>query len=81
MNFNILDPDLKAVRYKYSGNGNPSGTDPEVDQIWTENDGTTTISTVRCKDGKTPVMKSLRIDQIEGVPIQVAEVNIYAAGS
>lgn len=41
---------------------------------------TTVLNTVVCENGRTPVIRSLRISVPEGTAIQVSEVNIYAAG-
>ena len=80
---------LRRLQYKYSTEENPRVLKecwkyPEKHfSYWNGNNRSFTqddISTVMCENGSATVMKSLHIFVDEGVPIQVSEVNIFAAG-
>lgn len=94
--FIILGSELESLQYKFSTETTPTSDDDlKVCRIWTgpaavewtdlhtleqEGVGTTVLNTVVCENGRTPVIKSLRIIVSDGVPIQVSNINIYAAG-
>lgn len=70
------------MQYNYSIKERPSDlADLKECSIQKHINGTSGMSTVLCGNSRTPIMKSLRIYVPDGIPIKVAEVNIYAAGT
>lgn len=74
------------LEYKYSIKKEPQKSDLTSCQVWTEEEKTqggiskAVLNTVMCENGRTAVMRSLRFIALEGVPVGVSAVNIYAAG-
>ena len=77
--FNVY---VGKLQYKYRYNKHPRYIELNY-ELWqwryadSSNDG---ISTRISDNGRTTVMKSLRIFVDEGLLVQISEVNIYAAG-